>query len=114
MKILYLTLLSAIALFAKEPVEGHVKDAIITFKKEGESLYIQNLNSLSFKNGIKAQQCVAIKEKNELQITCLSDKGQTVFFTLKKVLFQESGDALVTSPFFKAMVIDPSEVLKIR
>ena len=48
-----------------------------------------------------------------MQITCLSDSGQTIFFILKDVLLQKNGDALITSPFFKATIIDSSEILKL-
>ena len=113
-KIICLLLLSFGVIFAKELTDGHIKDAILTFKKEGESLYIQNINSIFFKNKkVKIQECVAIKEINKLQITCLSNSGQTIFFILKDVLLQENGDALITSPFFKATIIDPSEILKL-
>lgn len=113
-KIICLLLLSFGVIFAKELTDGHIKDAILTFKKEGESLYIQNINSIFFKNKkVKIQECVAIKEVNKLQITCLSDSGQTIFFILKDVLLQKNGDALITSPFFKATIIDSSEILKL-
>ena len=113
-KIICLLLLSFEVIFAKELTDGHIKDAILTFKKEGESLYIQNINSIFFKNKkVKIQECVAIKEVNKLQITCLSDSGQTIFFILKDVLLQKNGDALITSPFFKATIIDSSEILKL-
>ena len=113
-KIICLLLLSFWVIFAKELTDGHIKDAILTFKKEGESLYIQNINSIFFKNKkVKIQECVAIKEVNKLQITCLSDSGQTIFFILKDVLLQKNGDALITSPFFKATIIDSSEILKL-
>lgn len=113
-KIICLLLLSFGVIFAKELTDGNIKDAILTFKKEGESLYIQNINSIFFKNKkVKIQECVAIKEVNKLQITCLSDSGQTIFFILKDVLLQKNGDALITSPFFKATIIDSSEILKL-
>ena len=113
-KTICLLLLSFGVIFAKELTDGHIKDAILTFKKEGESLYIQNINSIFFKNKkVKIQECVAIKEVNKLQITCLSNNGQTIFFILKDVLLQKNGDALITSPFFKATIIDPSEILKL-
>ena len=113
-KIICLLLLSFGVIFAKELTDGHIEDAILTFKKEGESLYIQNINSIFFKNKkVKIQECVAIKEVNKLQITCLSNSGQTIFFILKDVLLQANGDALITSPFFKATIIDPSEILKL-
>ena len=113
-KILYLTILSFGLLVAKEPIEGHVKDAVLTFRKEGDTFYIQNKDAFSFKDKLELQECISINEKDSLQITCLTKQGQTVFFTLNNVLFQKDSGALIISPFFRAIIVEPYEILKIK
>ncbi|ANE33849.1 hypothetical protein CHL_0477 [Campylobacter hyointestinalis subsp. lawsonii CCUG 27631] len=70
MKILYLTLLSAIALFAKEPVKGHVKDAYLhsEFREDFNELNESQLRSLWNRRFVRNKMKEILPELNNSMV----------------------------------------------
>lgn len=113
-KALFLFGLFTVSLFAKEIIDGYIKEPFLELIKDEDSFYIKNKNAISFKDNIEINECMALNEQNSTQVTCLTKQGKTIFFNLKNTPLQDDSKILITSPFFKGVLIEPSEILKIE
>lgn len=113
-KVLFLFGLFTVSLFAKEIIDGYIKEPFLELVKDEESFYIKNKGAISFKDNIEINECMALNEQNRTQVTCLTKQGKTLFLNLKNTPVQDNNKILVTSPFFKGVLIEPSEILKME
>ena len=88
-KVLFLFGLFTISLFAKEVIDGYIKEPFLELVQDEGVFYIKNKDAISFKDNIEINECTALNEQNNNKI-------------------------LVTSPFFKGVLIEPSEILKME
>ena len=112
-KVLFLFGLFTVSLFAKEVVDGYIKEPFLELVQDEGVFYIKNKDVISFKGNIEIDECMALNEQNNTQITCLTKQGKTLFLNLRNTPFQDN-KILVTSPFFKGIIIEPSEILKME
>ena len=113
-KVLFLFGLFTISLFAKEVIDGYIKEPFLELVQDEGVFYIKNKDAISFKDNIEINECTALNEQNNTQITCLTKQGKTLFLNLRNTPFQDNNKILVTSPFFKGVLIELSEILKME
>lgn len=92
--------------------KGIIKNQILDFKKENNSMFVNNLSDFEFKTNLKFKECMInnLTETN-VELFCLSEDSRSLFIELKDISVKEN-QLIIKNPFIIAKEINVQKIIE--